>query len=64
MSAAPRPVATASVRGESSGSSRRISCLLTTACTAADSANPRISAHRTCQVIPKAKLSASVTAST
>src|SRR5205823_4156257 len=56
--AAPRPEAIASVFGESSGRSRRISRFDTTACTAADSAKPRISAHSTSQVIPKAKLSA------
>ena len=57
--AAPSPVATVSVRGESSGSSRRICCLATTACTAAERANPRISAHKTSQVMPKANCSAS-----
>src|SRR6266496_2262011 len=56
--AAPRPDATASVFGESSGNSRRISRFETTACTAPESAKPRIRAQRTSQVIPKAKLSA------
>src|SRR5712691_6648448 len=56
--AAPRPVATASVRGESSGSSRRISCLETTAWTAPESAKPRMSAQRISQVIPPANESA------
>src|SRR5439155_10709324 len=56
--AAPRPDATASVFGESSGSRRRISRFETTACTAPESAKPRISAHNTSQVMPKAKLSA------
>src|SRR5205085_2100030 len=44
--AAPRPVATASERGESSGSRRRIAPFDTTACTTPESANPRISAQR------------------
>src|SRR6185437_11302697 len=57
--AAPNPVAITSERAESSGSSRRISPLATTACTAAESAKPRISAHRISQNIPKAKESAS-----
>ena len=56
--AAPRPDATTSVFGESSGSSRRISRFETTACTVPESAKPRISAHNTSQVIPNAKLSA------
>src|SRR5207247_4567716 len=53
--AAPRPDATASVLGESSGSSRRISLFETTACTAPERAKPRMSAHSTSQVMPKAK---------
>src|SRR6266581_1889577 len=57
--AAPRPDAIASVFGESSGIRRRISRFETTAWTAAESAKPRISAHSTSQVMPKAKLSAS-----
>jgi hypothetical protein len=57
--AAPRAEAMASVRGESSGKSRRISALETTACTAAERAKPRISAHRIFQNMPKAKLNAS-----
>ena len=52
--AAPRPVVISSVFGESSGISRRISPLETTACTNPESANPRISAHNTSQVIPNA----------
>src|SRR6266702_2758551 len=47
--AAPRPVARSSVLGESSGNSRRISRFETTACTIPERANPRISAHNTCQ---------------
>src|SRR5438093_13138788 len=46
-------------RGESSGSRRVISRLETTACTAPESAKPRISAQRISQVMPKAKLRAS-----
>jgi hypothetical protein len=61
--AAPRPEATHSERGESSGSSRLISPLDTTACTIPDSAKPRMSAQRISQNIPKAKLSASSKAS-
>src|SRR5215211_4862576 len=57
--AAPRPQAIASDLGESSGSRRLISPLEITACTTADRANPRTSAHRTSQVIAKAKSSAS-----
>src|SRR5439155_16913084 len=56
--AAPRPDAIASVFGESSGRSRRISRFETTACTAPERAKPRISAHSTSPVMPNAKLSA------
>ena len=57
--AAPRPHAIPSERGESSGRSLRISPFETTACTAPESANPRISAHKTSQNIPNANESAS-----
>ena len=57
--AAPRPQAIASDLGESSGSSRVISDFEITACTTADSANPRTSAHRISHVIPNAMSSAS-----
>src|SRR6266508_1205381 len=56
--AAPSPVARRTDRGESSGSSRLISPLETTACTAPDSAKPRISAHRISQSIANARPSA------
>jgi hypothetical protein len=56
--AAPRPVAMASERGESSGNSRLISRLDTTACTAPDRTKPRISAHRISQNIANARLRA------
>src|SRR6266508_5487742 len=56
--AAPSPVASHTDRGESSGSSRLISPLETTACTAPDSAKPRISAHRISQSIANARPSA------
>jgi hypothetical protein len=56
--AAPSPAAIASVRGESSGSRRRSSPFVTTACTAPESAKPGISAQRISQNIPKAKESA------
>src|SRR6266545_4315140 len=56
--AAPSPQAVVSDRGESSGSSRLISALETTACTAPDSAKPRISAHRISQSIANASPSA------
>src|SRR6266508_6744204 len=56
--AAPSPVARHTDRGESSGSSRLISPLETTACTAPDSAKPRISAHRISQSIANASPSA------
>ena len=56
--AAPSPVATSSVFGESSGISRRISRFETTACTTPESAKPRISAQRISQVIPAVKDSA------
>ena len=49
--AAPSPVASASVRGRSSPSSRAIVSRRTTAWTTADRANPRISDQRICQVI-------------
>src|SRR5919198_771303 len=55
-----RRKATASVRAESSGMRRRISAFDTSAWTAAESAKPRISAHRISQNIPKANESASV----
>jgi hypothetical protein len=45
-------------RGESSGSSRLISPLDTTACTTPDSAKPRISAHRISPNIANARLRA------
>jgi hypothetical protein len=61
--AAPNPHATASERGESSGSRRVISRFDTTACTAPDKANPRISGHRMTHVIPAATDSACPTAS-
>jgi hypothetical protein len=56
--AAPSPVATASERGESSGSSRLISRLDTTAWTAPDRAKPRMSAQRISQNIANARLRA------
>src|SRR5919197_1366735 len=56
--AAPRPHAIPSERGESSGSRRRISDFDTTACTAPESAKPRINAHRISQNIPNANESA------
>src|SRR6266508_3872901 len=56
--AAPSPPARQSQRGESSGSSRLISLLETTACTAPDRAKPRISAHRISQNIANASPSA------
>ncbi len=52
--AAPRPADTASVRRRASPSSRVMVCRRTTACTAADSMNPRISAQRISQVIDSA----------
>src|SRR5206468_622418 len=55
---APRAHAIAKVLGESSGSSRLISALDTTAWTAAERANPSTRAHRISQVIPKARLRA------
>src|SRR5213594_3207004 len=48
----------ASDRGESSGSNLVISRFDTTACTIADRANPRTSAHRISQDIPKARFRA------
>src|SRR2546425_5048794 len=56
--AAPSAHAIASVRGESSGSSRLIWRLETTAWTTPESAKPRISAQRISQSIAKAKPSA------
>jgi hypothetical protein len=56
--AAPRPEAMHSDRGESSGSSRLISPLDTTACTIPDSAKPRMSAHRISQNMANARLRA------
>ena len=57
--AAPRPQASPRERRESSGSSRVISDLETTACTMPDRVNPRMSAQSTSQNMAKAKLSAS-----
>ena len=57
--AAPNPAAMASVRGRSSPSSRTTVDLRTTACTTADSANPRIRAHRISHVIDPVTASAS-----
>src|SRR5438105_13633547 len=51
----------ASVRGESSGSSRVISPLETTAWTTPERAKPRTSAHKISHVIPKAMLRACAT---
>ena len=56
--AAPSPVATARLRGRSSGSSRVTSSRRITACTTPDSANPRISAQRISQPIVPAIRSA------
>src|SRR5579862_1319477 len=56
--AAPRPVATRSERGESSGRRRATSRFETTAWTQAERAKPRIRAQRISQVIPSAKLRA------
>jgi len=56
--AAPRAAATARVRGRSSPNSRTIVDFRTTACTTADSAKPRISAHRISHVIEPANASA------
>src|SRR5207248_10906399 len=53
--AAPRPLATSSVRGESSGRRRRISRFETTACTTPERAKPRMSAQRISQVMPAVK---------
>lgn len=50
--AAPRPAETSNVLGESSGISRRISRLDTTAWTTPERAKPRINAQRISQVIP------------
>jgi hypothetical protein len=56
--AAPRREAVARVRGRSSPSNRTIVDFRTTACTTADSANPRINAQRISQVIDPASASA------
>ena len=56
--AAPSSVAMLKERGESSGRSRVISDLETTAWTTPESVKPRIRAHRISQVIPAAKRSA------
>jgi hypothetical protein len=56
--AAPSPEAMASERGESSGSSRLISPLDTTAWTTPESAKPRMSAQRISQNMANARLSA------
>lgn len=53
--AAPKPQVTARLFGEASGSNRVISFFETTACTIPESANPRHSAHRICQVIANDK---------
>src|SRR5499425_2630511 len=62
--AAPRPVATASVLGRSSPSSRMTVWRRTTAWTTADSVNPRISDQVICQVIEPASVRAWPSAST
>src|SRR6266498_3631224 len=62
--AAPSPQAIVRERGESSGSSRPISALETTAWTAPEIAKPRISAHRISHAMAAARLSAWPTAST
>src|SRR4029078_738229 len=56
--AAPKPAATARVRGRSSPSNPTIVDLRTTACTTADSAKPRINAHRISQVMDPARANA------
>src|SRR6266542_3321787 len=56
--AAPSPQAIVRERGESSGSSRPISALDTTAWTAPEIAKPRISAQRISQLMAAARLSA------
>src|SRR5689334_17211843 len=60
--AAPKPAATARVRGRSSPNRDTIVERRTTACTTADSAKPRISAHRISQVIDPASANAWPTA--
>src|ERR1700730_7287738 len=60
--AAPRPAATADVRGRSSPSSATIVERRTTACTTADRAKPRIRAHRISQVIDPDRANARSTA--
>jgi hypothetical protein len=62
--AAPSPQAIESDRGESSGSSRPISALETTAWTAPEIAKPRISAHRISHAMAAARLSAWPSAAT
>ena len=62
--AAPKPVASASVRGRSSPRSRTMVDFLTTAWTTADSANPRISAQVITQVIDQVMDSACTMAPT
>src|SRR5215217_6825081 len=57
--AAPRPHAIPSERAESLGRRRVICALETTACTAAESAKPKMRAQRISQNIPKAKERAS-----
>ena len=56
--AAPRPVAVATLRGRSSGSSRAMVDLRTSASMIADSVKPRISDQVICQVIEPAMPSA------
>ena len=56
--AAPRPVAIASVFGESSGRSLLISPFETTACTTPDKPNPKINGHKISQNIANAIQSA------
>ncbi len=61
--AAPSPVAAANVRGRPSPSTRTIESRRTTACTTAERAKPRISAHSISQVIETVMPSACRTAS-
>ena len=61
--AAPSPAAVAIERGESSGSSRLISRFETTACTAPDSAKPRIRPQSICHAIAAATPTACTSAS-
>ncbi|GAB4721795.1 hypothetical protein MOKP126_13310 [Mycobacterium avium subsp. hominissuis] len=60
--AAPSPADTASVRGRASPIRATMVVRRTTACTTADRANPRISAHRISQVIDPATARACPTA--